>query len=268
MLTEKHFHTSQMKVNYAEGDTVGTPMVLLHGSTLHWQNYQSILPELEKNWHIYACDLRGHGKSGRVASAYRAVDFIPDTAEFIRRVISKPVILLGHSNGGSISLGVASQIPELIQAVVLLDPSLCLRNARLRTIAPYQWVAAVRDILASVRSAETVLREFDPGIDETGLQSITEMIQNVDPVSVTVLLNDQFFDGFDLEQVLQKIVCPTLLLYGEIERGSIVRQSDVEFLQTHVKITKAIQVKEASHSIHWDQPMQVMQHITEFLDVE
>jgi len=268
MLIEKQFHTDEVTVNYAEGDTVGAPLVLLHGATLHWQDFEPLLPELEKNWHIYACDLRGHGKSSRAPSGYRAVDFIPDTTGFIQRVIGKPVVLLGHSNGGSIALGVAAQIPELIRAVVLLDPSLCLRNSSLQTIAPYEWLVGVRDILTSVRSPEMVIPEFIPGIDEAGFQSITEMIQNVDLASVTVMFNDQFFDGFDLKQIMQNVICPTLLLYGEIDKGSIVRQSDVEFFQTHVRKGEAIQVKETSHGLHWDQPLQVMQHINEFLGMQ
>src|SRR5262245_10074313 len=106
MLAEKQFHTGEVTINYAEGDTVGAPLVLLHGGTLHWQDYEPLLPELEKNWHIYACDLRGHGKSSRTSSGYRVVDFIPDTTAFIKNVIRKPVVLIGHSNGGTIALGV------------------------------------------------------------------------------------------------------------------------------------------------------------------
>jgi pimeloyl-ACP methyl ester carboxylesterase len=142
---------------------------LLHGATLHWQDYEPLIPELAEYWHIYACDLRGHGKSSRVISGYRAVDFTPDTTTFIQRVIGTPVILLGHSNGGSIALGVAEKIPELIRTVVLLDPSLCLRDTRLQTIAPCAWFVSVHDILTSIRSPETVITEFNPNIDKTGL---------------------------------------------------------------------------------------------------
>jgi pimeloyl-ACP methyl ester carboxylesterase len=91
------------------------------------------------------------------------------------------------------------------------------------------------------------------------------MIQNVDLASVTIMLNDQFFDGFDLNRALQNVVCPTLLLYGEIEKGSIVRQSDVDFFHAHVRKAQTIQVKGAGHSPHWDQPMQLMQYIKKFL---
>jgi len=229
MLIERQFQTGEVTVNYAEGDTVGAPLVLLHGATLHWQDYEPLLPGLEKHWHIYACDLRGHGKSRRASSGYQAVDFIPDTVAFIRSMVSEPVIPFGHSNGGTIALGVAAKIPQLIRAVVLLDPSLSLRDSSLQNYAPYEWLVGVRDILKSVQLPEILIPTFIPDISKTGLQGVTEMIQNVDLASVTVMLNDQFFDGFDLKQVLQNVISPTLLLYGEIDKGSMVRQSDVEF---------------------------------------
>jgi pimeloyl-ACP methyl ester carboxylesterase len=195
------------------------------------------------------------------------VDFIPDTTALIQSAIRKPVVLIGHSNGGSIALGVAAQIPDLIRSVVLLDPSLCLRGSSLRTIAPYEWFVGVRDILTSARSPDMVISAFMSDIDDIRLQNVTTMIQNVDLVSVTVMINDQFYDGIDLKHIMQNVLCPTLLLYGELEAGAIVRQSDVEFFQTYVSKGTAIQIKGASHSPHWDQPALVLDYVSQFLGV-
>jgi pimeloyl-ACP methyl ester carboxylesterase len=63
MLTEKIFDTGTIKINYAEGAPNSTPLVMLHGGTAHWQELMPLITELEKDWHIYACDARGHGKS-------------------------------------------------------------------------------------------------------------------------------------------------------------------------------------------------------------
>ena len=70
MLTEKSFDTGEIVINFAEGETAGPPLVMLHGSSLNWQSYEEFIPTLEQSWHIYACDLRGHGKSGRAKSGY------------------------------------------------------------------------------------------------------------------------------------------------------------------------------------------------------
>src|SRR5512140_1646619 len=109
MLTEKSFNTGSLTINYAEGPTNGEPLVLLHGGTTRWQELNPLISELENNWHVFACDLRGHGKSDR-ADSYRAIDFFPDTVTFIRNLIGFPTILVGHSAGAIAALGTASQI--------------------------------------------------------------------------------------------------------------------------------------------------------------
>ena len=76
MLTENSFDTGTLTINYAEGSDNGHPFVFLHGATARWQELTPLYTELERHWHVYACDMRGHGKSGR-ADAYRAVDFFP-----------------------------------------------------------------------------------------------------------------------------------------------------------------------------------------------
>ncbi len=140
MLTEKSFDTGEIVINFAEGDTAGTPLVMLHGSTLRWQTFEEFIPTLEQSWHIYACDLRGHGRSGRASSGYRIADFVPDTVAFIERCIGRPVFLLGYSMGATVTLGVAARIPKLIQCIVLLEPGLILRELQYSTGKRALWV--------------------------------------------------------------------------------------------------------------------------------
>ena len=110
-LPKNIFDTGTLTINYAEGPANGSPLVLLHGGTARWQELNPLITELEHHWHVYACDKRGHGRSDR-AAAYRMVDFFPDTAAFIRDHIGAPTVLLGHSGGAIVALGVAAQIPE------------------------------------------------------------------------------------------------------------------------------------------------------------
>jgi hypothetical protein len=70
MLTERSFDTGELVLNVAESKAAGSPLVMPHGSTLHWQSFGALILTLEQRWHIYACDLRGHGKSGRAKAGY------------------------------------------------------------------------------------------------------------------------------------------------------------------------------------------------------
>jgi pimeloyl-ACP methyl ester carboxylesterase len=73
MLTEKTFDTGELMLNYYEGTTDAPPMVLLHGLTGHSAHMTFPSSDLQDQWHLYAPDLRGHGKSGRAAD--NAYDF-------------------------------------------------------------------------------------------------------------------------------------------------------------------------------------------------
>jgi len=263
MLTEKQFDTGALTINYAESPVNGPPCVMLHGATARWQELGPLITRLSQHWQVYACDKRGHGKSDR-AAAYRAVDFVPDTAAFIQRRVAAPTVLLGHSGGAIVALGTAVKIPNLIRALILLDPPFYLRDDSIQSNSAYDYFRGVSDILTARRTAHAVFAELFPDIDEAGIQHLDDMIRSVDLEFVTTLLGDHYFEGLDTQGLLEKVSCPTLLLYGEIHKGGVVRDRDVEFFLSHIQNGTAIQVKEAGHLLQLDQPAQVFELIEEF----
>jgi pimeloyl-ACP methyl ester carboxylesterase len=77
-------------------------------------------------------DDRGHGKT-RVATDPRKIknwDIFADDLERFFEHLNEPVIAMGHSRGGLASLLVAVRRPELVRALVLIDP----------TILPFSWM--------------------------------------------------------------------------------------------------------------------------------
>ncbi len=94
MLTEHRFHTGIVTLNYAEGETLGHPIVLLHGGSARWQSVLPLIPALSQHWHVYAPDLRGHGQSGWVPGRYRLSNYAADIASFLQQVVKEPTALL------------------------------------------------------------------------------------------------------------------------------------------------------------------------------
>ena len=82
------------------------------------------MPDLAAEWHIYAPEFRGHGRSGWVTGSYRLQDYTDDTIAFLRGRVCEPAYLFGHSLGGIVALMVAAQYPEGIRAVVVGDSPL------------------------------------------------------------------------------------------------------------------------------------------------
>ncbi len=151
MLTEKTFDIGAIKINYAEGPSNGAPFVLLHGATARWQELTHLLDGLEKDWHVYACDTRGHGKSGW-GDTYTVTAVANDMAEFIKRNVGEPVVLLGHSAGPLRRWLFAAQIPEWIRSLIVLDPPLLLREQSARSENTNQYFLRVYELLTHQRT--------------------------------------------------------------------------------------------------------------------
>ena len=134
MLTEQFFDANGVYIHYAVGKNSSHPLVLLHGITERWQTFLLLISYLSNQWQIYALDLRGHGESGRVANRYRISDYAQDVICFIESQINQPMVILGHSIGAFIAIYIATNRPELIKAIVLVDPPLHLQHTSLKDI--------------------------------------------------------------------------------------------------------------------------------------
>ena len=121
MLKESLFNTGATEINYAEGPYSGPPLVLLPGLPSRWQEFLPIMPALSLQWHTYALDYRGQGKSGHVPGQYLSKYYVADVVKFLQQLLDEPAILFGESAGGALSLWVAAQCPELVRAVVVGD---------------------------------------------------------------------------------------------------------------------------------------------------
>jgi pimeloyl-ACP methyl ester carboxylesterase len=103
----------------------GPPMVLVHGlggSLLDWRD---VAPALARHHRVWSLDLIGFGRTpienrhATIAANQRLVDAM------VRQVgRGEPVVLMGNSMGGLISIVEAARRPDLIAGLVLVDPAL------------------------------------------------------------------------------------------------------------------------------------------------
>ena len=109
-------------INYGEVENEKPALLLIHGQMSIWEDYALVMPELSKNWHIYAVDVYGHGESTHKESLYYLDVNGNDLIWFIDNVISEPVVVSGHSNGTITAAYIAANGGENIAGVVLEDP--------------------------------------------------------------------------------------------------------------------------------------------------
>ena len=97
------------------GNPSHTPILILHGWLDQAAGWQPIAEQLSKNnYYVLALDQRGHGKSQHIPSStyYHFPDYIADVACLQQTLQLPPMILIGHSMGGTIASQYAALQPK------------------------------------------------------------------------------------------------------------------------------------------------------------
>lgn len=113
----------------------GPPQVLaIHGLTGHGRRWEHVATAHLPGIAILAPDLLGHGRSPW--SAPWTIDAnVAALADLLDADASGPVVVVGHSFGGAIALHLAAARPDLVAALILLDPAAGLDGGWMRDIA-------------------------------------------------------------------------------------------------------------------------------------
>ena len=162
-------------------------------------------------------------------------------------------------------LGAAAQIPELVRAVILLDPPFMQRESRAWPKFTNDLMVGVRDILKGERSVREVLLECLPSIDNRKIQWFADTFSCVDIEVLNALLEGRFFEGLDLESQLKQVNCPVRMFYGDVEKGALVRKSDVDFFLSNTKNGSAVHVKDVGHNMHAQKPQEILSDMADWL---
>lgn len=268
-MTEKTFDTGEMVINYAEGPVAGPAIVMLHGMTGDWKGFHDLMSRLAGDWHVYACDLRGHGGSGRDADRYRLTDYARDGIAFLEGVAG-PAVLLGHSLGALAALLCAGDRPDLARGLVLIDPPVYVRNAPVGIHGGVEdWFGWVHETVKDSPTFEQIVeccRLREPDASDEELQAMAQRISRVAPGTVGAALENRMGDGADMEGALKKLRCPALVLRGEWKCGACVRDEDAEWIHAAAPAVRIVQIPQGTHGFLWERPEETEGLIVQFLE--
>jgi pimeloyl-ACP methyl ester carboxylesterase len=281
-LVERTFDAGEVQLNYAEGPANGLPLVLLHGLGRRWQVFLPVIPALSLRWHIFAPDLRGHGKSSHVARGYRGPQYSGDIARFLRERVSRPAVLFGHSLGGMMAMTIACHHSDLVCAIILGDNMIVARRLHnpmykalftglrdlARTKGSVEQIAhGIGDIVLPVPGTnESVSIHELPGNDEAYLLSWARCVQNADPDTYEMTIDGASLEGWDGEAVLRGITCPTLLLQASAELGGLMSDADVALASRLLPHHVHVKFRNLGHALFIQQPEPVLRAVTNFLE--
>ncbi len=79
------------------------------------------MPRLAREHRVVAVDLLGHGGSEKPSSGYTIENQANLVAEVLGRLGVRDAEVVGHSLGGTVSVALAQQSPQLVDRVVIVD---------------------------------------------------------------------------------------------------------------------------------------------------
>jgi pimeloyl-ACP methyl ester carboxylesterase len=247
----------------------GTPVVLLHGmgaSMYAWR--KNIAALAGAGFRVIAFDNRGFGFSDQPTSGY-------DNAAYARLAIALldslrlvDAVLVGHSMGGAIAADVAIEHPQRVRGLVLIaSAGLGTREPMLFRVARWPVVGAVVMSLRSRGFTGRLLRASyaDPRqvTEEDVDQYYAPVARAGSGAALRAVLRQFRFDDLRGQGRLDRIACPTLVLWGEEDRWVPVALGRA--LAAGIPRSALVIVPRAGHSVQEEAPDEVNRLVIKFL---
>lgn len=176
---------------------------LVVGSIATW--YFHAAPTLARVHRVFLYDLRGHGKSSRPSSGYDLESQTHDLEALLDDHATQPVRLVGHSFGALIALRFALSHPCRVARLALVEAP--LPPSRLEELDAFLH-RSPEDLATTLPAA---LREAIAG----GRRPARRFLDQLRHLATESTLASDLRAERDIpDDVLSRLSCPTLLVYG------------------------------------------------------
>jgi pimeloyl-ACP methyl ester carboxylesterase len=135
---------------HEEGSPTGKVALLIHGWGSSWYAVSPLLPLLRQRYRCLAVDLPGYGASPHGPGRTTIAGYADLLTTLIGEITTQPVVLVGHSMGGMISLMIALKRPELVERMVLLCPTISGNLSLMINLTLFPFVVLERFPLTNV----------------------------------------------------------------------------------------------------------------------
>ncbi len=240
-------------------------MVVLHGLMGSMDNWRTVQQALAAHCRVVCLDLANHGKSPH-AETFTLRNLAIDVCETLDALRIERAVLMGHSLGGKVAMLMASEWPERVQGLVIVD------------IMPGAFAPAHLFVLRACQRLElgraTTREQLDAALAEHVLQPETRafLLKNVArdeqgkffwrvPLDYLIANYKAVSDAVPLEKRYEG---PVLAVAGGKSPFKVMRHEAT--MRKHFPAIEFIVFPEAGHLIHMEEAQHFAETITSFLD--
>ena len=242
----------------------GDPLIIMHGVFGSSDNWQTLGKVFAEHFTVYLVDLRNHGKSPH--SDEFDYDFmVQDIVEMMGDQGIRKAHILGHSMGGKVAMHLATQHPEVVDKLIVVD------------IAPKYYPPHHQQIFDGFHAVDLASLENRKEADEQMAKVITNfgvrqfILKNLDRA------NDGAFQWKlnlkAIEQAIENVgqglenevsfTGETLFIAGG--KSDYILEEDYSLIYSYFPQAKIATVKDAGHWVHAEKPEALGEMVISFL---
>ena len=247
--------------------------------------YTPLADKLGSHLKMMGMDDRGHGKTSAPADPKKlsSWNIFTDDLENFYEHLNEPVIAIGHSRGATASLLLAIKRPELIRALVLIDPTilpyswmwwwflakktgLARRTPIVATAAKRRYIWPDRQTMLKSYRGKAVFRSWQEGFLEAYVESGTEDTQNGKiKLCCAPAWESRCFAvcPHDVWRCIPRLRTPTLVIYGAASDTFLT--SAARRFKSKVPLATMMPLEGTGHFVPMERPADTAEIIVKFL---
>jgi len=231
-----------------------------------------------RGFHALAPDQRGYNLSSkpRGISAYTIDKLVADMAAWIKQITTQKVILVGHDWGGGVAWMLATQHPELLKKLVILNmPHLAVIKKHLKSNFKQMlksWYVAFFQLpfLPEIACRFQNYRFLSSSLVRTANKN-TFTNAEIDiykkawrqPYALTAMINWYQAYLLDATKTYSDVTIPTLIIWGK--KDATLSAAMAKDSLKHCTQGKLIYIDDATHWLHHEKPDMLNELILNFV---
>jgi len=243
-------------INY-EIEGQGENILILHGWGGCIDSMRPIINHLKNKFRVISLDFAGHGKSSIPNIPWGVPEYTDCLIKFLKSLNIKKTSIIAHSFGGRVAIILASEHPELIEKIVLVDSA---GIPPIREINYHIKVGAFKLLKRIVRLFVWEEKSYNKIIDKArirfGSSDYNQLSQNMKGTFVKVV-------NQDLKPFLKNIKSPVLLVWGENDTDTPVYMGKI--MEKEISDAGLVILKGAGHFSYLDKSYEFNKIIDNFL---
>lgn len=283
--TDHVFNGKDGEFHYIDWGGSGPPAHFSHATGLCAGTYTPLAEILGRDLNLFGMDDRGHGRTRAAADPGKLHNwdiFADDLERFIEH-LGKPVVAMGHSRGGVASLLLAVKRPDLVRALILIDP----------TIIPFSW-GWWWSLSKKIGQAKRIPIAATAARRKNGWPSQEAVLDSYRKKAVFQSWTDGFLEAYiadgtqatahgqvelccnpawesrcfatcphDIWKLVPQLSIPTLVLYGN--NSDTFLTSAVKRFEAKMPHAKLVGFENTGHFVPMEQPQETRKAIVDFL---